>query len=184
MQLFESVAKFYEENLNMNTAHKKHYFDLNSPIIQYEMELVDWRSVPFSIELRHPFFDKRLVEFCLAIPTEQKFSNGWDRVIMRRAMDGIIPKEVQWRKKKSDLSYNFRQSLIKYEKKLLDDVILKNTNLIDNYINTKKLQETYSQYHQYPSGDIDLIYLWEAVILSLWLRKIQFHLNSKTRTLS
>jgi len=58
----------------------------------------------------------------------------------------------------------------------------KNTNLIDDYINTKKLQKIYNQYHQYSSRDIELIYLWEAVTLSLWLRKIQFHLNSKTQT--
>ena len=87
-------------NLKTTTAHQKHYNDLKSGFIQYEMELVDQISAPFSIELRHPFFDKRLVEFCLAIPTEQKFSNGWDRMIMRRAMQGILPKEIQWRKKK------------------------------------------------------------------------------------
>ncbi len=26
---------------------------------------------------------------------------------MRRAMDGILPHEIQWRREKGDLSYNF-----------------------------------------------------------------------------
>ena len=29
------------------------------------------------IEVRHPFSDRRLVEFCLALPPEQKVRNGW-----------------------------------------------------------------------------------------------------------
>lgn len=168
MHLFETIAKSYEDNLKINTAHKKHYFDLNSGFIQYELELVDRMSAPFSIEVRHPFFDKRLVEFCLAIPTEQKFSKGWDRLIMRRAMDGIIPIEVQWLNRKTKLSHNFNQSLIKYEKELLDKTIRK-SNIIEDYVNTKKLHEIYNQYQ---TGNVkDLIYLWDATILSIWLQK-------------
>ena len=168
-QLFKSVYEFYEENLKINTANEKHYYDLNSGTIQYELELVDHMAVPFSIELRHPFFDKRMVEFCLAIPTEQKISNGWDRFIMRRAMEGILPQEVQWRKMKTNLSYNFNHSLIKYEQGLLDDIINKNTNIIEDYVNIKKLQDIYFQYQ---SGDTnDLIYLWYLLILAIWLRK-------------
>ena len=37
------------------------------------------------------------MEFCLALPAEQKIQRGWTRLIMRRALSGILPAEVHWR---------------------------------------------------------------------------------------
>jgi hypothetical protein len=36
--------------------------------------------------MRYPFWDKRMIEFCLSLPPEQKIKKGWTRMIMRRAM--------------------------------------------------------------------------------------------------
>lgn len=52
------------------------------------------------VEARHPFHDQRLVEFCLGLPGEQRLSSGWSRLIMRRAMAGVLPEAVQWRRDK------------------------------------------------------------------------------------
>jgi asparagine synthase (glutamine-hydrolysing) len=65
-------------------------------------EALDAKAGAFSLELRFPFWDRRVVEFCLALPAEQKRSNGWGRLILRRAMDGILPPVVQWRRDKTD----------------------------------------------------------------------------------
>ena len=84
-----------------NTAKKYHYHGLkNSLGIINALLLRDRMTSNFSIENRYPFLDKRLVEFCFAIPTEMKFKHGWSRYILRIAMDGILPKENQWRLKK------------------------------------------------------------------------------------
>lgn len=45
------------------------------------------------IEMRHPFYDRRIVEFFLRIPVAQKLSPyGTTKYILRRAMTDIIPK--------------------------------------------------------------------------------------------
>lgn len=168
MKIFQRLSELYQETIKINTAHEKHYYDLMAGFIQFEMELVDKLSATFSIELRHPFFDKRLIEYCLAIPTEQKFSNGWDRIIMRKAMYQIIPKEVQWCKKKADLSHNFNQSFIKYETNLIDNV-MDDIDLIEKYIDKKRLLELYKAFKS-GNESKDLIHLWDAVVLYSWFK--------------
>jgi asparagine synthase (glutamine-hydrolysing) len=45
----------------------------------------------------HPFLDKRVLEFCLAAPGNLKVRDGYQRYLIRRALDGILPKKIQWR---------------------------------------------------------------------------------------
>jgi len=49
------------------------------------------------MEYRCPLLDIRLVEFHLAVPAHLKRKNGYGRYLFRRAIDGIIPPEIQWR---------------------------------------------------------------------------------------
>ncbi len=49
----------------------------------------------YGLEVRDPTMDKRLMEFCLAIPNEQYCLNGQDRALIRRAMKGLLPDEVR-----------------------------------------------------------------------------------------
>lgn len=72
-------------------------------MIPFILEVADKAAADYSIEVRYPFFDKRLVEFCLALPSDQKFSQGWIRIIHRRALDSIMPREIAWRFGKSCL---------------------------------------------------------------------------------
>ncbi len=46
------------------------------------------------VDLRSPLFDVRLVEFTLGIPEEQHVRNGCSRWLVRRAMEGRLPREV------------------------------------------------------------------------------------------
>ena len=41
-----------------------------------------------------PFYDRRLIEFCLAIPENQYFRHGISRWLIRRLMHGRMPKKV------------------------------------------------------------------------------------------
>jgi asparagine synthase (glutamine-hydrolysing) len=44
------------------------------------------------LEMRHPFYDRRLIEFFQRIPVTQKFSPwGHSKYVMRRSMVGVVP---------------------------------------------------------------------------------------------
>jgi asparagine synthase (glutamine-hydrolysing) len=115
-----------------------------------------------------------LVEFCLAIPAEQKLNNGWSRMIMRRAMNNILPVEVQWRTSKMDFTPNLSHNLLVCEKKSLDDLIFTDLAAIEKYIDIKALQEFYpqliSEKDQQTSKNVFSVL--QFVYLKLWLRSI------------
>ena len=43
-----------------------------------------------------PTADVRLLEFCFRVPPEEDVQGGGDRMLIRRAMEGLLPPAVQW----------------------------------------------------------------------------------------
>jgi asparagine synthase (glutamine-hydrolysing) len=64
-----------------------------------------------AIEPRDPFMDVRLIQFCLSLPVEQLQSDGWRKLVLRRAMHGLLPDTVVWRVGKEHLGWAFTLSL-------------------------------------------------------------------------
>jgi asparagine synthase (glutamine-hydrolysing) len=71
-----------------------------------------------SVEARVPFLDNELVEYVSRIPAEFKLQPGRSKIVLRRAMYGLLPKEIicgrkqgftppdqTWYKKEESLSY-------------------------------------------------------------------------------
>src|SRR5256885_791866 len=84
-------------------SRARHFEGLSDPTYAWALEAADKSAAAFGLEARYPFFDRRLIEFCLALPAEQKLGQGWNRIVMRRATEGILPSEIQWRPKKGNL---------------------------------------------------------------------------------
>lgn len=80
------------------------YEEFNSGWMVSVMELKDRDNAPIGIEQRHPFYDLRLVEFCFAIPEEQRSHNNQIKYVMRNAMKGILPENIRTRLTKAEFS--------------------------------------------------------------------------------
>ena len=59
----------------------------------------DRMSMAHGLEVRVPFCDYRIVEYAYNIPWELKSWGGREKGLVRRAMTGILPEDVLWRKK-------------------------------------------------------------------------------------
>lgn len=153
------------------TLRQEHLLGLNQGIFAYTLEQVDRYAARFSLEVRHPFMDKRLIEFCLALPAEQKLSQGFGRMVMRRALAGILPEAIQWRSSKADLSANFDHGFLKRDRQLVDEIMSDKIHGLKKYIELKPVQAAYQRMKstsQQASND-DCMTVWKAVILTLWL---------------
>ncbi|HYD47543.1 MAG TPA: asparagine synthase-related protein, partial [Terriglobales bacterium] len=64
------------------------------------------------LDLRHPAMDQRLIELCFAIPEEQYASAAGDRWLLRRAMEGWLPREVQWERRRGMLHADLGHRLV------------------------------------------------------------------------
>jgi asparagine synthase (glutamine-hydrolysing) len=153
------------------TAREDQWRSLTSGLFVLVLELSDRCAAAFAIEARHPFMDKRLIEFCLALPPEQKLHQGWSRIVMRRALADVLPEQVRWRGGKTDMTQNFIHGFLTFDRELLEEVILHKVGNIEEYVDTHLLRETY---HRSISSEkvktTDLMTLWKVVTLSQWLR--------------
>jgi asparagine synthase (glutamine-hydrolysing) len=132
--------------------------------------MLDRAASAFAIELRYPFFDRRLVEFCLALPSQQKLSRGWGRLVMRRAMTDILPLDVQWRSDKSDLRPGFQYALLTCEPERLKECFVKSLEVIEEYANVPTLKETYQRLISPQARAEDGYTVWKAIVLARWLQ--------------
>lgn len=128
INLEQRLRQFLQSSSLPLTVKMQHWQSLNSGVITYVLEQLDRCTAAFSLEARHPFMDKRLIEFCLSLPSEQKLSQGWSRVVFRRAMTNILPTIIQWRGDKGDLSANWTHGLQNLDRQKLDWVFM-----VDNH---------------------------------------------------
>lgn len=153
------------------TAKEEHWRNLTQGILAYTFEQIDQYAAMFALEARHPFMDKRLVEFCLALPAEQKLDQGWGRVVMRRALTGILPEKIQWRGGKADMTPNFQDGLLNRNREILSEVMSQKLGNLEKYIDIDFLQAAYQRLisKEAPIKEQDSMAVWQAVILALWL---------------
>ena len=158
-------------NIAKYSSKARHYRGLTHGLHPFALEVFDKAAAAFSLELRYPFWDKRLVEFCLSLPPEQKLSQGWSRLVMRRAMQDILPSEIQWRTDKIDFLPNLIYGLLTQEKQTLKRLIFQDLEILNGYINIDNLQKLYeknlSQKSQADPKEVNFI--WHATCLGLWL---------------
>ena len=115
--------------------------------------------------------DKRLIEFCLAVPPEQKLKQGWSRMIMRQALANVLPKSIQWRGGKTSMTPNFLHGVLMLDRSVFDDLVQRPPEQLEQYIDVDVLQDAY---HRMTSEtqvkNTDIMTVWRASILGLWLR--------------
>jgi asparagine synthase (glutamine-hydrolysing) len=63
-----------------------------------ELRLLHSEALRRRIDLRHPLFDLRLIEFFMRIPSSHKLQNGCNKVLVRRAMGQSFPAIVAQRR--------------------------------------------------------------------------------------
>jgi asparagine synthase (glutamine-hydrolysing) len=59
----------------------------------------DQMSMATSIESRVPFLDHEFVEFSTRVPDHMKLRNGEGKYIVKKAIEGLVPHEIIYRKK-------------------------------------------------------------------------------------
>lgn len=154
------------------SARQAHWRGLTSGLIPSALEITDKAAAAFGLEPRHPFFDRRLVEFCLALPGDQKLRDGWTRAIERRALADVLPEEIRWRGK-TNLTAQFLRALRIFEQDRLHQLLVTEPAPLRGFVDMRRLRTVYRDYEL--RGARDSAYkVWQAATLALWLRHCAF----------
>ena len=170
---------YYGEFLTNRTTKTFQKFNINSLAHNKYAPISSASISGFSIEHRYPYLDKRLLEFCFAIPTEIKARYGWDKYILRIAMENILPPQIQWRTDKGRTDQVLYKNFLLYDKKRLDNLIYNENPIIRNLVDLETVKECYKKYQNGTTG-MNLIQLWFISLLFLWLQKNEIFSKNKT----
>lgn len=103
------------------------------------LERKDRMSMAASLEVRVPFADHRLVEYVWNIPWEMKMTGNREKGILRKAMEGLLPTEILYRKKSP---YPKTHHPIYADKvtQLLKDSLTKRSSMLHEFFKADQLQ--------------------------------------------
>jgi asparagine synthase (glutamine-hydrolysing) len=100
----------------------------------------DRMSMGASLEVRVPFADHRLVEYVWNIPWEMKMHDNREKGILRKALEGILPNEVLYRKK-SPYPKTHHPVYTKLVSDWLNEILEDRSSILYELFNEQKLKE-------------------------------------------
>lgn len=134
-----------------------------SPLESYEAA-----NALFGYESRCPFLDRRLIEYCLALPREQRIKDGLNRVIVRRALADLLPLAIRTRGGKGNANPAFAQALLRHGRAEMQRVIVEDPGPIEPFVDLPALRNIHQRLLQQASTS-DAYSVWTAVTLARWL---------------
>ena len=117
--------------------------------MQTLLERKDRMSMACGLEVRVPFCDYRIAEYMYSVPWEYKNYKGCEKGLLRKAMEGILPEEVLWRKK-SPYPKTYDPQYLDKVLKMLNDVIQQKDAPIFSIVNRKALIELLNSDFSWP----------------------------------
>lgn len=164
------LSSAYKYNRKTRASRQAHHDSLNSGMVQTALETYNKGCSEFAVETRFPFIDKRLVEYCLAIPGTQKISQGYTRIIVRRALKGYLPEDIRWRTDKGDLGWSFINGL-NAKQDLVDITMESSLRFLNRFFDVRRLGDMQSRRKNGKVIAEELLALFLVTVLSAWSSK-------------
>jgi len=163
-----SVFESYKKCI-LRPAEKQALYDLLYYLPDDLLVKTDRASMKYSLELRAPLLDHRLVEYSLSLPYEAKFNNGTEKHLLKKILNKHIPEEMVYRKKQGfSVPLN---SWLKNELRPMVELYLSQENINKSGIfNGGEVCRIKNRFY---SGKYDFYYvrIWQLLILQMFLEK-------------
>lgn len=138
--------------------------------LEHNLKWNDLNSMYFSVELREPFLDYRLVERTLASPASFKINKGYTKWIYRESMKGILNELIRLRQDKVGFD-NPSDEWLKAPKirDLVNDTL--NSGVVSR-VGILNIEDCKRKYKQHVSGEINISKeVWKWIHLEKFLQK-------------
>jgi len=131
---------------------------------------VDLASMACGLEVRSPFLDQKLVEFCATIPSRLKIKGTIQKYILKHAFDRELPHAILKRPKAGfgmPLATWLRQDLREY----VQDTLLASDSCVSHFIQADHIKLMLKEHTACRRNWH--IQLWRLLVLESWLRANQ-----------
>ncbi len=161
------IQPYYEGSKGQDKLNQMLYLDIKTWLVDDLLIKADKMSMAPSLELRVPFLDHRIAEFAAKMPVKYKLKGRTTKYILKKAMEGILPREIIYRSKKgfpTPLQTMFQHELKEYARQLLTEKRTIDRGYFKPSIVSKMLEE-----HALGQADHHKI-IWQLVVLEEWHR--------------
>ena len=134
------LKEFFKLNKNLSNIEALLKADQKFDLLGLNLTYSDTMSMKSGVELRVPFLDLELVQLMEALPLNMKINGFNQKYILKKCMEGILPKNIIYRPKAGfglPLRSWFRNNQMLFRKYFDKDKILKQG--IYNYDDLKKM---------------------------------------------
>jgi asparagine synthase (glutamine-hydrolysing) len=168
--LISSEKSPFRPHLSVGAEHREH---LRSPMMAEGLELFDRVMALSRVEGRYPFFDRKLVEYCVSLPSDQKLAGGYSRVVARRAMKGIVPDAIRWRAGKGKPGLHVIPALLASRNRF-DDIFLRDPSVLEPYVDIDIVRGIARDFLDGRAANPFLtgVRLWTIAAAGFWLRHV------------
>jgi len=138
------------------------------PYVAAALERYDRVAARCGIEVRHPFFDLRLVKLCLALPWDLKVRGGRTKVVLRSAFGDQVSNEVRRRNDDANVMWPMVSRIIAEERNNLHSTVDGGIGTLGPYVDRAVLARD----RGVATGNLTLdeeVRTWEAATLARWL---------------
>jgi asparagine synthase (glutamine-hydrolysing) len=120
------------------------------------------------IDLRHPYRDRRLTEFMLAVPAHQLYRQGRYKHLARVASAGVLPSEIPARTEPTLLTPLFRRGIFEREGRTVRNILHSNHAVWPRFVDPRYVEEVL---RNGPRRPLDEVVLWHCIGFETWIAR-------------
>ncbi len=123
------------------------------------------------LEFRHPYRDRRLVEYVLALPAHQLYFHGQYKFVLRTAMQGILPEAIRTRSTPTNLLTLLERGKVREKNNL--ETLLQDTNAAwRKYVRPDWLMEHWKLPTSPENDGADKVIPWLCLSFARWYQSL------------
>jgi asparagine synthase (glutamine-hydrolysing) len=148
-----------------DSLNRAFYCDIKTYLSEDILAVTDRMSMHHALEVRVPFLDHPLMEFCATIPPEMKMKWFKKKYLLKKAVRGMLPKEVISHRKQGfvgPMAQWLKKDLNAYVRENLSKKNLGRHGLLNQQTVEKVLQEHFS------GKEIHDTLIWAMLIFHRW----------------
>ncbi|OGK31731.1 asparagine synthase (glutamine-hydrolyzing) [Candidatus Roizmanbacteria bacterium RIFCSPHIGHO2_12_FULL_36_11] len=158
------AEKFVSENDNLKKRLIDDiFYDSLPALLRYE----DKNGMRFSLEGRVPYLDLNLLKFVFSLPDEAIIKNGWNKYILRRSTNDLVPKSCTRRRNKIGFTTPEYDWFMRMKNKIylifLSDAFRKR-----KYFNQSEVLKAFQKFIEGKNDETMLF--WRLLNVEIWLR--------------
>lgn len=154
------------------------YVAATNGFVVHAIEMEEREAARYGLEGRHPLLDRRVVEFALALPEEQRCRCNQNKFVLRQVSKGYLPETVNQRRTKADFSHLFAETFQTLgAERLWDSLSL----VSQGWVAEKNVQRMYQEMTQLYNKGEDFRHIWPLWMIfgvELWFNTIFLNMQA------